>query len=867
MKTNKLSIKAAIIATACVVTLIGIIYVAYSSHRAFEKTIVSQTQQELLTIATAIATGLDEFFIEHSEMLGVISNNPLFQKRVYGKKRCVEPEITFCPIKNLYEINKKDVDALTLIDANGIMLHREPHIKGRLTHGHDHTDKPGAAYVLRELKPYISEVFRNDNGNLATSILEPIFYKDEFAGIARWMIETDRISRRFVEPVKIGKKGFVWMFDNKNTVLSHPRKDFIGITVLDVIKKVREERGKVFDEGRAKEHIIEEHDYLNRVKPEEEGTGIFINHATDENDIVAYKRVQQGDATFNLIITLPYSEIIGPIDKHEREIFGLAGFVIILLSAGGLALFKSQKEKARLETEARYLKQIANGVEALRKSEERFREFVEGTDNLITRVDSNGRFTYVNDTSEKTFGLSPEECIGLSAFDFIHPDDREKTKAAFAEWVRDRVSSTTFENRQVSRTGQVHHMHWTINMHHDEDGKLTAINSIASDFTDLKLAEETLAAEKKRLEVTLHSIGDGVIATDSAGRIILLNRVAEELTGWAYQNAVGKPLFDVFHIINEITRELCENPVEQVIKTGEIVELANHTILIAKDGTERILADSAAPILDTNGNIIGVVLVFRDITEKQKIEAHLQQSLKMEAIANLASGIAHEFNNALTVVSGNIELLQMNLTDNQDIDKHTERMEDYVHRMAGLTSQLLAYARGGKYQAKTLSLNNLVKDTLPVLKHNITPGIRVETDLPDDISNVKVDPTQIQMVLSAVLTNASEAMEDKGHIRIIIRNEQIDDASAKINPDLKTGLYVCLTIEDEGKGMEKETIHKVFDPFFTTKFQGRGLGMAAAHGVIRNHGGSISLYSELGKGTAVRIYLPAVEMGRKNKRD
>ncbi len=731
MKTNKLSIKVAITTIAGMAILIGIIYVAYLSNKGFEKTVVSQTQQELLTIAKAVATSLEEFFSGHSEALTVISNNPLFQKDVYEKKWCNEPETTFCAIRNHYEAHKRDVDAITLLDANGIMLHREPYIKDRP--GIDHSDKPGVAYVIREHKPYISEVFYNNLGNLAISISWPIFYKDEFAGIARWMIETDRIVRRFVEPIKIGKKGFVWMFDNTNAVLSHPRKDFTGMMVLDVIRKVHEERGEAFDESRTKEHIIEEHDYLNRVRAEEEGCGIFINCVTDERDIIAYKRVAAGNLIFNLVVTLPYSEITGPINKHAREIFGLAGFVIILLGAGGLALFKSQKEKARLETEAIYLKQISDGAEAL-------------------------------------------------------------------------------------------------------------------------------AAEKERLEITLRSIGDAVIATDSDGRIILLNRVAEELTGWSYQNAVGKPLFDVFHIINEITRELCENPVEQVIKTSEIVELANHTILIAKDGTERIIADSAAPILDTRGNIIGVVLVFRDITEKRKIEAHLQQSLKMEAIATMAGGIAHEFNNALTGVSGNIELLQMDLTDNEDIDKYTERMRDSVHRMVGLTNQLLAYAREGKYQAKTLSLNDLVKDTLPVLQHNIAPGIRVETDLPDDISNVKVDPTQMQMVLSAILTNASEAMEDKGRIRIITRNEQIDEISAKISRDIKPGLYVCLTIEDEGKGMEKETIHKVFDPFFTTKFQGRGLGMAAAYGVIRNHGGSISLYSELGKGTVVRIYLPAVEI-------
>jgi len=385
-----------------------------------------------------------------------------------------------------------------LIDADGIMLHREPHIEERLMHGHDHTDKPGAEYVLREHKATISKVFKNDNGNFAIAILEPIFYKDKFAGIVRWMIETDTISERFIEPIKIGKNGFVWVFDNNNTVISYPRKDFTGTTVLDVIKKMHIERSEVFDESLTLKHIIEEHDYLNRVKAEEEGCGIFTNCTTDEKDIVAFKKIIAGNAVFNLVATLPYSEISGPINKHAREIFGLAGFVVILMGAGGLALFRTQKEKARLVTEAIYLKQISDGAEALQKSEERFREFVEGTDDLVTRVDSKGRLLYVNNTSKKIFGLSPKECTGLSAFDFIHPDDREKTKAAFAEWVRDRISSITFKNRQVSRTGQVHYMHWTINPHFDKDGNLIAINSIASNYTDLKLAEDALAAEMDR---------------------------------------------------------------------------------------------------------------------------------------------------------------------------------------------------------------------------------------------------------------------------------------------------------------------------------------------------------------------------------
>jgi two-component system cell cycle sensor histidine kinase/response regulator CckA len=202
----------------------------------------------------------------------------------------------------------------------------------------------------------------------------------------------------------------------------------------------------------------------------------------------------------------------------------------------------------------------------------------------------------------------------------------------------------------------------------------------------------------------------------------------------------------------------------------------------------------------------------------------------------------------------------MDLPDEKNIDRYIEGLKNSTHRMADLTHRLLAYARGGKYQPKTISMNDFVQDTVPLIQHSIDPAIRVEMYLPDDISNVEVDLTQMQMVLSAVLSNASEAAEGEGRIRISTRDEKIDEEFAITIPDLKPGLYVCLTIEDEGKGMDEETRSRVFDPFFTTKFQGRGLGMAAAYGIIKNHGGWISLDSELGKGTVVRICLPAVEV-------
>ena len=245
MKTNKPSIKAVISAIVGIAIIIVIIYVSYLSNKRFEKTVVSQTQHKLLSIVRITAQGLDEFIIHHQESLQTLSNDPLIKERIYNKVQWKKEESgeKFCQIENIYEAYNKHVDALTIIDANGTLLDRDPFWKDNKDRiGMDKTDKPGVACVLREHKPCVSEVFYNSLGNLAVSISRPVFYKDEFAGIVRWMIETDTISKHFIEPVEIGKNGFIWMFDDKNTVISHPRKDFIGTTVLDVIKKMHGKR-------------------------------------------------------------------------------------------------------------------------------------------------------------------------------------------------------------------------------------------------------------------------------------------------------------------------------------------------------------------------------------------------------------------------------------------------------------------------------------------------------------------------------------------------------------------------------------------------------------------------------------------------
>ena len=244
---------------------------------------------------------------------------------------------------------------------------------------------------------------------------------------------------------------------------------------------------------------------------------------------------------------------------------------------------------------------------------------------------------------------------------------------------------------------------------------------------------------------------------------------------------------------------------------------------------------------------------------EKRIEKRTAELNKLKAINTLAGGIAHQFNNALFGITGNLDLIEMDLPDNADITRYIRQMKGSVDRMTKLTEQLLAYSRGGKYQAKTISLNAFVENVLPLIQHGIDDSIKIETDLLTDVLNINADPVQMQMIFSAILTNASEAIAGEGHIRIRTRAEEIDDEFVKYHSALKPGYHAYLEVDDNGKGMDNEIRSRIFEPFFTTKSPGRGLGMAAAYGVVKNHNGWISVYSEAGRGTVVRIYLPAIE--------
>lgn len=385
------------------------------------------------------------------------------------------------------------------------------------------------------------------------------------------------------------------------------------------------------------------------------------------------------------------------------------------------------------------------------------------------------------------------------------------------------------------------------------DGRLVRME-IATDISARKNTERILQAEKERLSVTLRSIGDGVITTDIEGRIVLINKVAEDLCGWSNEEAVGKPSSRIFNIINEKTGQKCVSPVQRVIEFGRIIGLANHTALIAKDGSIRAIADIGAPIRNDRSEIIGVVLVFRDVTHEKRIEEELLKVRKLEAVGVLAGGIAHDFNNILSAILGNIELAshEVSKTDSRATTLLADARKA-TKRAAKLTEQLLTFSKGGDPLKEVTALPELIAESAGFVLHGSRVACRY--NFPKDLWMVDVDSGQIGQVIQNITLNAKHAMPEGGTVTIQCSN--IQDAASEALLSVDKGNYVRITIQDTGVGIPKEILDKIFDPYFTTKQEGSGLGLAICHSIINKHGGHLIVHSTPGQGTIFTLYLPA----------
>jgi PAS domain S-box-containing protein len=337
---------------------------------------------------------------------------------------------------------------------------------------------------------------------------------------------------------------------------------------------------------------------------------------------------------------------------------------------------------------------------------------------------------------------------------YVNPERREE----LIELLKMRGSVDRFEIEEFKKDGTRVFVEVSGTLHPDQG----YIEGFIVDNTDRKHAEKALRESEEKYRTILENIEDGYFEVDIAGNFTFFNDSLCEMLGYSKDELMG--MNNRQYTNKENAKELYQT-FNRVYTTGKPDKGFDWKI-IRKDGTERSVEASVSLRTDAKGKPIGFRGIIRDISEKQRLEAQLQQATKMEAIATLAGGVAHEFNNALMGIMGNIELLKMDLSENERVDKSFDTMKSSGHRMSRLTDQLLAYAQGGKYQPKDLKLDDFTIETLPILQHDLNPEVRVETHFPRDIAHISADQAQMQMVLSAILANSNEAIEDEGLIKI-----------------------------------------------------------------------------------------------------
>ncbi|MCD4741782.1 MAG: PAS domain S-box protein [Desulfobacteraceae bacterium] len=386
----------------------------------------------------------------------------------------------------------------------------------------------------------------------------------------------------------------------------------------------------------------------------------------------------------------------------------------------------------------------------------------------------------------------------------------------------------------------------------DSHGRQIGRMIIVHNITERRRAEEALRENETKFRSLFDLSPQAVALVDlDTGRLVDVNDSFCKVSKYPKNEIVGRTVKETSFYTDKNRKKF----LSKITASGEILGLDIDFKVKGGSILNTLLSAKVVHIADK----AFIIIIIVNMTDQKRLHERLLQAQKMEAITALAGGLAHEFNNALASLVGSLELLQMDIGDNKNILKYIKTMNTSTRRMTNLTSQLLAYARGGKYYSGTISLNDLVKNTLQLIRGTINTSIRFETNFSKDNFCIEADITQMQMVLSTIVINAAEAIEKEGRIIISVNEKDIDANFAKQDHDFKSGSYVCLTIKDNGKGMEKETRDRIFEPFFSTKLQGRGLGMAAVFGIIKNHNGWISIDSELGEGTSVYIYLPAIE--------
>ena len=498
---------------------------------------------------------------------------------------------------------------------------------------------------------------------------------------------------------------------------------------------------------------------------------------------------------------------------------------------------------------------------ALRESEERYRKMIDDSGDIIYRISVTGHFTLVNPVAARIMQPPPEELIGLHFLKLIREDYRTIAATFYAQQLKEEIPATYFEFPSLGKDGSEVWIGQNVQLV-IEDAQVAGLQAVARDISTQKRIEKDLRESEERFRAIFERSVVGSSISTPDGRILACNQAFARIFGFGSVQEVMQS--DAVSLYSD-SRD--RDKYVELLRQER--QLESHEMELRRlDGTPVYVSESVTGIFDQRGELVEIHSHLIDITERKQAEealrasqTQLQQSQKLEAIGQLAGGVAHDFNNLLTAIIGYSELSLKRLDSDNPIARNIEEIKKAAARAASLTRQLLAFSRKQILEPKVLDLNVAVSDMYKMLRRLIGEDIDLVTVLASDLERVKADPGQIEQVLMNLVVNARDAMPRGGKLTIETANVYLDDEYARQHLPTQPGAYVMLAISDTGMGMDRETQTRIFEPFFTTKETGKGtgLGLSTVYGIVKQSGGYVWVYSEVGKGTTFKVYLPHID--------
>ena len=549
----------------------------------------------------------------------------------------------------------------------------------------------------------------------------------------------------------------------------------------------------------------------------------------------------------------------------EAAMPAATGEIGVLARAFARMMAEVKDKTASLEKEVAEHRRTEAELERRTDRERLLSAAVQSSNDSIITLTSDGVVTSWNPAAVRLFGWTDKEMFGRS-IDQIVPDDRHHEVPYIFDTIARGEILDNYETVRLSKDGRAITVSLSVAPIKLASGSVIGACSVARDITESIKAKERIEQEmheRRRiteiLDNTINSMADAVLVGDRDGNIVLCNAAAQRVMNiregmtpaqWTYAQKI-------FMADGATPMPLQERPLMRAVR-GESFEDYELTVHYPHAGKPITFVATGGPIRAGSQQAAGGVVVYHDVSEARETDRQLRQAQKMEAVGQLTGGVAHDFNNILTVITGTIEILEEGVADRPELAAIAKMIDDAAERGAELTNHLLAFSRRQPLQPRDTNVNALIMEVGRLLRPTLGGNIEIESMLDDNASSALIDPSQLTTSLLNLALNARDAMPDGGKLTFETTDAILDDNYAGMNEEVSPGPYLMIAVSDNGSGIAPDIIDKVFEPFFTTKVLGKGtgLGLSMVYGFVKQSGGHIKIYSEVGHGTTIKMYLP-----------